>query len=120
MSWIVDESVTETWQSVGHYCALEWPRFIDDVGLRVCWAAELPDMLSALIAGRTVIVRPGLDEWTTARLVWHEVGHSVLHVGDYRDWEAMTCGDLILAKFESQADEFARRYPDWECQTEGV
>jgi hypothetical protein len=76
-------------------------------------AVELPSTLPAILYQRTIYVRAGLGELAAAWWIWHEAGHAILHVGNREQWRAMACGDLILAKFEQQASDFARNFPDW-------
>jgi hypothetical protein len=113
MGWIVAEWVARAWITLGLFHALEWPRFLELHNLQFRVSDDLPDAIPALLICRTIIVRAGLDDWTTAGFVWHEAGHHLLHCGNQWDWREMACGELILAKQERQAEEFARFFPDW-------
>ena len=111
LGWIVEDVMVRVRQRFGSFHALDWPLFLDRIGLQHRHVSELP--FPAILSRRTILVRCGLDAWTTAWLVWHEATHFFLHVGNQFDWLALSCGDLILAKQERQACEFARFFPDW-------
>lgn len=120
LGWIVQDLIDRAWRALGSFRAREWRQFVDQVGLRVVLSLDLPATVPALLFRRTIIVRAGLDDWTTAWLVWHEAGHFLLHCGNQFEWRELVCGDLILAKQERQAEEFATSFPDWSDDGEWV
>jgi len=111
LGWIVEDIVVRVRRLFGPFRALDWPAFLDLIGLQCRRVAELP--VPALLYRGTILVRAGLDDWTTAWWIYHEAGHFLLHCGDQREWRDLACGDLILAKQERQAMEFATYFPDW-------
>lgn len=112
MGWVVGDIVCRWRGKLGRYHALEWTRFLADCGL--CYRfADLPASLPALVIGRTIVVRHGMNAAATAFWVWHEVGHWACHVGSREFWRTRPQGYLTLSKMERQATEFAVRFPDW-------
>jgi len=112
MGWVVEDIVCRWRAKFGVYGAFEWERFIDDCGLR--WrVADLPASLPALIIGKTIFVRRGLDSLLTAYYVWHEIGHWACHFGSREFWLSRPQGYLTLSKMERQASEFALLFPVW-------
>ncbi len=116
MGWIVEDAIRALVVRFGRYRAWDWPAFLERAGMRIVWADVMPWGVPAGISGRVIVVQRGYSHYDTALAVWHEIGHAVLHIGSVADWLAMTCGDLIIAKQERQATEFAWCYPDWGCQ----
>ena len=110
MGWIVADVMRRVRSLFGSFRALDWRSFLELIGLRCRRDADLA--IPALFYQGTILVRPDLDDWITAWLVWHEIGHFLLHAGNQLDWLQLPCGDLILAKQERQAAEFALHSPD--------
>lgn len=113
MGWIVKDACDRLWGEIGRYHWDEWCEVASTLGLEVVIVNQGPVPPACLI-GRTIYVRGGLCDQMTARLVFHEVGHAVLHAGTPQDWRAMPGGTHVLHKFERQAEEFAALFPVWD------
>lgn len=114
MGWIAIERVARARMEYGRFKSNEWQAFLDQCGLHhMTW--DLGTSLPAILCDEDTIVTDNeLAEHETAWWVWHEVAHHLLHGGDRNFWRSRPQGDIILSKFERQADEFASAYPEWE------
>lgn len=113
MGWIVEAIVDRLHRCVGRWPADNWRGFIDRYDLD-CVYADLPQSLPAISIDGVIVIGRHLPPNEAAWWAWHEVAHHVLHCGGREDWRRMVCGDLILTKFERQADDFALLFPDWD------
>ena len=114
MGWVVEGFSRDLAGKLGTYRANDWSRFLEDCGLLHIYA-DLPASLPAFFLGRAIVLRRDMDPERTAWWAWHEALHALLHVGNREEWRRLVCGDLILSKFERQADEFAEVFPDWDA-----
>lgn len=96
----------------GTYSAEEWSLFLHDHGM--WWAEEEIMPVRAVVAGNLVLIRGGLTPFERAFVVWHEVGHAMLHPGDAEWWLTRPQGRITVAKIERQANDFAWLFPIWE------
>jgi len=110
---VVECVVTRARARYGIVRAASWPEFAQHLRLSV-HTAPLPESFDAIIRGSTILIRRDLTAEGSAYAVWHEIGHVMLHAGDWRWWETRPQGHITVARFERQADEFARQFPVWE------
>lgn len=97
----------------GVYRANEWPKFLHDRGMHYLEIEEqLP--LACYRWENVMFISSGIPAHRRAYLVWHEIGHGLMHVGDQRWWITRPQGNITVSKFEWQADAFAALYPIWE------
>lgn len=90
----------------------EWPRFVAERGFHVI-AVDLPEWLPAYRLDTTIVVARRLPTRLRARWVWHEIGHCLMHPGNFQFWDGLPWGHHVLAKQERQANEFASLFPVW-------
>jgi len=110
---VVEGVVMRARAQYGIVRASSWPAFADHLRLTV-YAAPLPESFDAIIHGDTILIRHGLTATQSAHAVWHEIGHVMLHAGDWRWWLTRPQGHITVAKYERQADLFAATFPIWE------
>ena len=88
----------------GIYYATDWEQYLLDHGYQWC---ELPNMpVPAFRCGRFFFLDRDLCMVEKTWWAWHEIAHSVLHVGSSRWWQSRPQGDITVSKFEQQAAEF--------------
>ena len=115
MSFVVEGVVLRARARYGLVRASGWQVFADYLRLKV-FIAPLPAGFDAIIHDDTILIRHGISATEAAYAVWHEIGHSMLHAGDWRWWLTRPQGYITVARFERQADEFAATFPIWDEQ----
>lgn len=113
MGMVAEHAAIRLREFYGVYRASQWDVFLDARALDQ-WYDELPAGVPAFLADGCVFIQRGMTADATAARVWHEVGHWALHAGDRDFWRSRPQGDITVAKFERQADEFASLFPVWE------
>lgn len=113
MGIVVDDVVSRIRQLTGPVYAHDWEWFLDLMELDV-WRCDLPAEVPAFLHDDCIYIARGLDRASAAPWIWHEIGHAVLHAGGPGWWRTRPQGWITVARFERQADEFARRFPIWE------
>lgn len=111
--WVAQQRAQELRKTFGLFRSDEWLRFAHRLGMRVC-LADLPDGFPGFTNGDTIYVCRSLNWTSRASVVWHEIGHVVMHAGDADWWRSRPQGEITVSKMERQAWEFAFLYPVWE------
>lgn len=112
MGYATSDAIARAHAMLGHPDATDWERFVDYLGLVVC-REDLPRSVPAMIVGDTIVIARWLRDTTAAESVWHEIGHWWLHDGEVEWWLSRPQGYLTVSRFERQARDFARLFPDW-------
>lgn len=115
MVWIANDRAQRAREEFGAFHAHDWRSFLIVIDIDLI-ETDLPASLPAFVYNDTIVIRRGLHPLLAAWWAWHEVGHLMLHAGDRRFWRARPQGEITLAKFERQADEFAATFPIWDEQ----
>lgn len=113
MGMIVDDIVWRIRQLTGPVYAHEWEWFIDLMELEM-WRCDLPEHAPAFLHNDCIYIGRGIDPFVSAPYIWHEIGHAILHAGGPLWWAKRPQGRLTVARFERQADDFARLFPVWD------
>ncbi len=113
MAWIVEDVVTRLRADIGPYRRREWRQFLAAIGLRYDFD-YLPERCNAVLCDGEIIFRNGISEDELIDAAFHEGGHHVTVAGDVRWWRSRPQGELTVARFERQANEFAALFPVWE------
>lgn len=115
VGWVVRDRCIRLEYEIGRFDWHDWERAVHLLGLSVVITRHGP-LPPELLHGDTIIVRHGFDARLTAFLVWHAIGHHVLHAGVQAAWASMDSGSLLVAKQERQANEFASYFPVWSIE----
>lgn len=113
MGLVVTDVVWRIRQRTGWVHAHEWDAFLETLGVDV-FRWDLPETIPAFFHGDCIYIAQRIDPLAAQRYIWHEIGHAVLHAGGPAWWIARPQGYLTVARFERQADEFARLFPVWD------
>lgn len=113
MGYVVRDIVDGLWESYGRPDGNDWEQFLAWCGAKVV-VTDLPDAsVPGFVHGSTIFLHRHLSIEEIARTAYHEVAHFLIHDGDVRWWRTRPQGHITVAKFERQAEEFARTFPDW-------
>lgn len=99
----------------GSYGEDDWQSFADAIGIRIYWQTMHGELRGYRI-GNAIILRRGMSRRETNETAWHEIGHVLLHVGNWQFWDSLPLGFLVLRKGEVQADDWMRLFPKWEAE----
>lgn len=113
MGMVVHDVVVRWRRRTGLLLAGEWALMLDALELDV-ERCDLGGRIFAAVVDDCVYLDERLTGPFAAWCAWHEIGHVVLHVGGPMWWRSRPQGHITLAKYERQADEFARLFPVWE------
>lgn len=83
-----------------------WVQLAEKLGMVVEWK-HLPFGVPAFRIKHLMVINFGLTEEEELNALRHEVSHWVLHCGNSLWWATRPMGEMILAKKERQADEWA-------------
>lgn len=83
-----------------------WVQLAEKLGMVVEWR-HLPFGIHAFRIKHLVSINFGLTEAEELHALQHEVSHWVMHRGNSLWWANRPMGEMILAKHERQANEFA-------------
>ncbi|HCG30763.1 MAG TPA: hypothetical protein DEU95_13865 [Chloroflexi bacterium] len=109
---VVHDVVVRWRQRTGVLHSAEWDAMLDALGMDV-ERCDLGDSILAAVVNDCVYLDERLHGCLAAWCVWHEIGHVLLHAGGPLWWASRPQGWLTVARFERQADEFARLFPIW-------
>lgn len=113
MGLVVRDVVDRLRVELGTFYGHQWREFLDASGLR-WFERDLPETVGAVIVEDTVILNRNRPAETVAECAFHEAGHYWLHAGNMETfWRCCPQGDITVARWERQADEFALLFPVW-------
>lgn len=113
MGWIVRDAVVRYREEIGTFRGHEWRRCAERVGLEVV-VIDLGPLTPAAIVHGTLFISSKLPPRLRALWAYHEIGHHLLHVGNYRFWQSLPGGESLTKKYERQAWQFAFLFPRWQ------
>lgn len=115
MGWVIEDVVARLRAEIGPYRREEWRQFLAAIGLAYDFD-YLPERCNAVLCDGEVIFRNGISDDETIDAAYHEGGHHLTVVGDMRWWATRPQGHITVAKFERQANDFARLFPVWDAE----
>lgn len=110
--WVPAAVAARCRATLGLYRGHEWERCAVEIGLRVV-QYDLPSWLPAMRIAGALFLSQRLPEAEKAKWAWHEIGHAMMHAGNFQFWDTLPWGHLVLSKQERQAWEFAAAFPIW-------
>lgn len=92
----------------GHIQHGDWETWMERAGVVIKYRdfRDLP--VVGAIRGDTIYLQQGMSKQDTRDAALHEFSHFATHDGDIRWWLTRPQGHITAAKFERQADTFAR------------
>lgn len=116
-SYVVMDVVERLRERFGVIHADQWREFLEACGLTL-YMLDLPPSIEAVVVDTAIILNTALDPRRRSELAFHEVAHYWLHAGNletfWRHALSGAQGELTVAKFERQANDFARLFPVWD------
>jgi hypothetical protein len=110
--WIASDHATALRARYGVFQWRAWPRILTLLDVSVRFEPR-PAHHPARLTDRVISLDPHLSEHLMALLVWHEVGHFLLHPGSEAWWRSRPQGVLTVAGKERQAWDMALLLPEW-------